>query len=347
MIPKPIRGTWWPQRRQLRIAVAALAFLLPPGAAEARCASYPLSFCKSQGFCVRTDTVASSGTIDDPAEQLAEGVDPVAVSQMASDTTSAAAESTGTAEADVGSLSILAESSVTGTSQSLGSATSAFPFALLRIDDLVFSGPAPSVETSLRLEVAGLVEASAANVGGDGNVSASISVELHGSLCDAVGAPLLDFIGIRGLVVQQNGGNAIQTFPTNTGILMDVPLTGDPVIVVTDPFSVPTGAPLQMELWMTASSGAVVSKSVGGSDMPSGSTLATGDFANTVSLPEPGPVFELETGFTADSAQAGIENNRLPEPGHAAMVERGRGESRDARCDARRRDPKRSQRAGC
>lgn len=297
------------------LAVASFAIALSPHPALARCDAYALSFCRGLGFCVRTDTVADSGALDDPAAVLAAGLEPVSVSQTASDSTTASAEATGDAAASVGTLSLFASTNVVGTSRSGGSSAVTFPFALLRIDDLVFSGPAPSVETSLLLDFEGTLDASAANVGGDGVVQSNLQIEVNGNLCESNGAALVGFFGARGLLVRQNGAGTVDTFPTSMGILDGAPIDGTPVVLATEPFQVPTGMPLQLELWITMSGGALIGKSVGGSDSPSGSALASGDFVNGVRLPEPGPVFTLPQGFTVDSVQAAIENNRLPEPG--------------------------------
>lgn len=300
-----------------RLALGALvlaSLALAPLPAHARCDDYVLSFCRGLGFCVRTDTLADSGGLDDPAEVLVAGLEPVSVSQTASDSTTASAEATGDAAAGVGALSLFASTNVVGTSQSGGSSAVTFPFALLRIDDLVFSGPAPSVETSLLLVFEGTLDASAANVGGDGLVQSNVQIQVNGNVCESDGAALLGFFGARGLFVRQDGSDPLDSFPTNTGLLDGAPIDGTPVVLATEPFSVPTGMPLQLELWITMSGGALVGRSVGGSDTPSGSALASGDFTNGVRLPDPGPVFTLPEGFTVDSVQAAIENNRLPEP---------------------------------
>jgi hypothetical protein len=314
--PTELAAVRSPRAGAAAAALGAGLALAVPAPAPARCVDYPFPFCDTVAFCVRTDTHASSGTPDDPGLEIAGDAVPVSVTQTAQDASTALAEALGAATATVGVLSVVAETSVVGTSQEDGSSAAAFPFALLRVDDLVFSGPEPTVSTRLRLALDGTLDTDAANVDADANVSANASVTVAGNVCDASGAALHGFDGAYGLLSLHNADDApAGTVQPNAGILAELAL---PATLVTGPFEVPTGAPLQLELWMTLASGALVGKTSGGSDAPTGSAVATADFGETLRLPDPGPVFELPAGFTVNSAQAAIANNRLPEPAAAA-----------------------------
>ncbi len=45
-----------------------------------------------------------------------------------------------------------------------------------------------------------------------------------------------------------------------------------------------------------------------------GTATSDVDFGNTLTFPDPGPVFDLPAGFTVSSTQGEIANNNVPEP---------------------------------
>lgn len=291
-----------------------------PGTAAARCDAYFLGLCRGSAFCVRVDTVASSGTPDDPFDELLEGDVPVSLTQSAADSTTAVAMATTTATADTGTLAIDSASSVSGASGSLGSTASTLPFALIRIDDLVFSGPTATVETSLMLDIAGSLSASASRGNDHTQATAQAKVELNGNVCGELGEAIYSFFGERTLNarhVNDDPAPVTDEIPS-TGILADIPLVGTATLV-TDPFTVPTGEPLQLELWMTHSTVALLSRGGGPGDDPVGAVSGVADFGDMLTFPSSGPVFDLPPGYTVNSVVGGIANNQVPEPGASTL----------------------------
>lgn len=105
----------------------------------------------------------------------------------------------------------------------------------------------------------------------------------------------------------------------STGILAAIPLVGS-AMLSTGPFTVPTGEPLQLELWMTHSTVGLLSRGSGPGEDPVGSVSGIADYANTLTFPSAGPVFDLPDGYGVDSQIGGIVNNRLPEPSAAMLA---------------------------
>jgi hypothetical protein len=80
------------------------------------------------------------------------------------------------------------------------------------------------------------------------------------------------------------------------------------------PFTVPTGVPLQLELWMESFAGGLATGGDGSSTL---------DLTALLGPAGGGDVFDLPQGYSADSVQAGIAANRVvpvPERGAPAAV---------------------------
>jgi len=80
------------------------------------------------------------------------------------------------------------------------------------------------------------------------------------------------------------------------------------------PFSVTTGVPLQLELWMESGAGALTTGGDGSSTLELTALLGPAGG---------GDIFDLPAGYSADSEQAGIAGNRIvraPESGAPAAV---------------------------
>lgn len=292
----------------LFLAAVGIALTGLPQRAAAACSSYPFSafFCPTQAFCARVDVLAdNSPEQDDPGEVKVEDASPVQLVQTAL-VTGASADTT--VAAGPGVLSVLSNATVSASVGPYGASSRGSSIVMLRIGDLVFSGPEATVETSLNLAVAGTIDVAAQKSSGD--ASSGGAFEVSGNLCQGSGADIHSFAGGRSYNAQHSGQNPPgQTTGQNRGILFDLPLTGAPVIATTDVFTVPTNEPLQLELWITADSGAVLSGDT------SGSASSSVDFGHTLGFPDSGPVFALPAGFTANSVEGGIEGNRVPEPG--------------------------------
>ncbi|MDJ0870019.1 MAG: hypothetical protein QNK03_28270, partial [Myxococcota bacterium] len=181
--------------------------------------------------------------------------------------------------------------------------------AVLRVDDLVFSGPGADVETSLHLVFDGSYTEFAENIE-TATAQSSITVDLGGSLCNGE-----EYVGFRGtysrVLVDDDGEADPRLVENRTGVfdgVGSVPPTGQTEFAV-GPFTAPTGAPLTLEIWIEA----LLLASAGG-----GNARATGDFALALGALDSGEVFDLPEGYTANSATAGIVANQVPEPAAGA-----------------------------
>jgi PEP-CTERM motif len=197
--------------------------------------------------------------------------------------------------------------------------------AQFTLDDVIFSGPTDSVTTALNLALAGSMNASA-SAGGDFQYGAEGAASVNFS------AYLTDndqfYFGLSGSMMndQWNGNYVSGTscFSSN-GVFGDVAACGLAVdsvssTVGSDPFVVPIGVPLtlQMELDTNAGVGGYVNG-------PGFATASAGaNFIDTVSFPFSGFVFDLPDGYTVNSAEGLIVNNQflgtenpstVPEPG--------------------------------
>lgn len=118
--------------------------------------------------------------------------------------------------------------------------------AVLRVTDLVFSGPGAEVEASLRFALDGSFALSA--VEGEAEQSlASVSTLLGGGICGTV--PPLEFEGSLQITEHARAGMSSLRNVTDSDLLEGVDL-GAVTEFTRGPITVPTGVPLQLELWM-------------------------------------------------------------------------------------------------
>lgn len=304
-------------------AVLLLANLgLPQRAGATACANYPYpptsNRCHQDGFCVshdlRTRTINDGvPETDDPPSTFAVQADPVTVStdamvgaadlfaigqgDMTADRSVVLSGGGASADAPFGVISTSAESEVDVLS-------------VMRVTDLVFSGPTAEVDTSLHLVFDGSFQQIAVGTETASAHSRVIAV-VGGAICG--GMSHVEFDGQRALswVDPGGGGDNMLIVSTNFGILEDVAFDQETELVV-GPFTVPTGEPLQFEIWLRT----VLSANTDGGDADSDA-----DFALHAGPIGGGLVFELPSGYSADSAQAGIAGAQtVPEPHSLGMA---------------------------
>lgn len=181
-------------------------------------------------------------------------------------------------------------------------------FAAFTLDDLIFSGPATEVTTSLNFHVHGTFALS------DPSKTAATL---------RVGAGF----GGHGFQGSAAMGNLFQT---PNGLLNGIPWPDNVDADITTPsVTLPTGAVHSVFLDITLTVG-------GGTFTPDESLSANGTFSNTMSFPLSGPVFNLPPGFTANSLSGLIVNNQwvggpqqapqgVPEPTTLALLALGVG----------------------
>jgi len=216
------------------------------------------------------------------------------------------------------------------------------------VDDLVFSGPGAilsRVRTSMSLALGGGVKVSGGateNQFGDSGVSAHAVTTVTGAIYSPQFGGLLSFTGgkKRELVIDTSRDLFYAT-ETDYGILsgLDVSSPYWQHGLTTASFDALLGVPLTFSLSLTAQGNAAAT----GPDAV-GSGVA--DLRRTLTLPTSGPVFDLPAGFTVNSAQAQIVDNRwvggaasspVPEPssfcifGFGCLALLGYGWRRDCR----------------
>ena len=206
--------------------------------------------------------------------------------------------------------------------------TDAFPSALLfpfnhvradaaasfRLTDLVFSGPASSVTTRDIYFLDGFVDARLDE--GSVTVLGSIALQVPGAntifFQGCTGAP----VGQGGFGTVQRGGCAPQGPPPSSApFALDFSninhQTG-----FTPSYTVPTNVPIAFTQSIELHANGI----------------SIGDFESTFSFPLSGPVFDLPPGFTVNSAQGLIQDNRwlgaptaspVPEPANSILMTLG------------------------
>ncbi|HZZ41293.1 MAG TPA: hypothetical protein VFE58_00010 [Tepidisphaeraceae bacterium] len=180
-------------------------------------------------------------------------------------------------------------------------------YATVTINDLIVNGPASpaNVTTSLHMHLDGTLAASTAlNTGSPGMSSdTSISATLvYGS----------NTIGSGTLSASSSNGSAPTT--SSTGWLSN--FTGNQDIV-SSPFSVPVNTLFSVTFTLSITSQAILN----GDDAGLAQTYA--DFGNTFSFATDSPVFDLPTGYTANSPSANLIANQyilLPEPTSLSLL---------------------------
>jgi hypothetical protein len=321
----------------------ACAAALAERAPAAPCPNYPYpsisDLCVGDGFCGLVEPEAqASGTYVEPGLLESESADPLAFSHGA---TAGSGDNSAIVEASVGAglSSIDVEASVDVTAPigpALVSATgNARTITVLRATDLVFSGPGPAVETSFRFTLDGSFAFTTLEGKGDDSSATALTL-LGGAICG--GQVFVEFDGYLQVTENARAGMSPLRNVTATELLEGVDLDA-----VTEfsrgPFSVPTGVPLQLELWMESGAGALTTGGDGSSTLELTALLGPAGG---------GDIFDLPAGYSADSEQAGIAGNRIvpvPESGApaavtvlalAALARRGRLERR-ARASSRGR----------
>jgi hypothetical protein len=303
----------------LAAGVLLMVVLLPLRAEAASCPSYfnklDPNKCNADGFCGWFDlraTTSHDGVVEeeDPPPEVATLPGPWAASR---DVTVGSGDffAINDSDFDAGRSRVAARSDVHlevpfdfPTFSTFGQGRA---LALTRVTDLVFSGPAADVETSLRLVFDATLSEVAENIVEESlhsGMTVQTTVYVGGGLCRGVDE-YVDFIGyhLRSLIDDDEGEDLSIT---NDFFLLDqVPLEGQTELVV-GPFTAPTGEPLTLEFWIETS----VTASGNG-----GFVLAAADFALALGPIGGGPVFDLPPGYTANSPTAGIVANQVPEPG--------------------------------
>jgi hypothetical protein len=311
-----------PGKFLLLFSASSLLTLVPLRVGAIGCPSYPYPpttvRCWQDGFCVWDDLEARTiedgmPEQDDPSEAFTVQAAPVMFDANA-------AQGSGDLFGLVDSDGEAGRSFVRAASDGHAAAscckiptsasTEADTLSVMRVTDLVISGPTADVEATLHL----VFDASSSQVTmGVENATAisSISALVSGAICG--GMEFMTFRGEKTYTLQDASGmDDLFAVSVNTGVLRDVSLDAATEIEV-GPFTVPTGVPLKFELWMQTA----LRAATGGGDADSAL-----DFALFAGPPEGGLVFELPAGYSADSVQAGIvaSSTAVPEVGAAAMT---------------------------
>lgn len=251
---------------------------------------------------VQTDTIASEFTrewlIDVPPPASSTN------SQWASDSDTSAHQYSAAA-ANPGSLAVVARSRVGGVFDSTGGVgpseavwASGRAEASFIVDDIIFSGPGFSTQTTINFDVSGLLSDMTA-AGGAGIFARSTS---HVAVSMNFGNdPGPDFFGSRFRTTEH------YDFPlppvTTESALGDLIGVTFPESFSFGPIPVSLGVAYKLELTLIVSSSA---RLLGDG---SGEVLGLADFGSTMSFPTSGPVFGLASGYTANAVSAGIVNN--------------------------------------
>lgn len=288
--------------------LALLVVALAPVRAGAVCDDFLFTSsisCSTHPHCVHVNALASGGGpsySDFVWSHDAEPLDDM-LSFQSSDGASSGSGSC-IVSSEIGTLRASSAGDAMGT-RALGMTGSGSCYAMFRITDLVFSGPASEVEATLRLELGGTF-AAAASGDSDTNAQANAVLTINGRICDASGSTVHSFTGDRDRLVADLGDDPPETTERKQSGLLSGALSG---LLEVGPFTAPVGEPLQLELEMNTSAIALVTRN--GGDDPSGSASALVDYGDTLGFPSQAPAFELPEGFGVASAQAGIQ---IPEP---------------------------------
>jgi hypothetical protein len=302
----------------LSLGALLLVGLLSPRAGALSCPSYlfvnDANKCNADGFCgwfdmrvfindngdvVQDDPGPSSATFADPwtdtANATAGGGDLYGIADSDFDADRSFVSAGGNARYEAPCC----ETAPSGTAEGRG-------FALMRVTDLVFSGPEAEVETSLRLVFDGNLEEIATNIHDDIGMStmqARTTANIGGGICQGFNG-YFDFSGYQQRTLLDNSDGEDSLIENGYGVMDPVPIEGQTELDL-GPFTVPTGTPLTFELWIETD---VLASGNGGFGR------ATADFSLALGPPGGGEVFVLPEGYTANSPTAGIVANMVPEP---------------------------------
>jgi hypothetical protein len=173
---------------------------------------------------------------------------------------------------------------------------------------MVVSGPAGAVSTSLNMILDGLTSATGTPAGGNTGLISSSSLQVvfkvNGGAPVAWGDESLSST-LGGAPVRSADGMLTNWYPMGGQI-------------TTQPFTVQANVPFLLEIQIQADASGRGSFA---SQVP-WTAEADSDFGNTLTFSTSGPVFNLTSGYTADSADAGIANNTYtaPEPTSLALA---------------------------
>lgn len=309
--PRRGRGSLW-------AGMLLLVALLPLRAGAASCPSYFNAIdptkCNGNGFCGWFDLETSTlheGVFekDDPSAEVATFPEPWSASRNA---TIGSGDFFAIADSDFDAD----RSRVAAGGDARSEAPFAFPtfsvygeghsLAVMRVTDLVFSGPGEEVAASLRVVFDGELTEIASNLV-DGSLESSMlsrtNVYLGGGICN--GIEYMTFSGSHLRTLIDDDDQAPSLAVTDLGVLEDVPLEGATEILV-GPFTVPTGESLTFELWTET---IVTTSGNGGfAHTAAAFSLALGPLGG-------GAIFDLPEGYTTNSPTAGIVANIVPESG--------------------------------
>ena len=184
--------------------------------------------------------------------------------------------------------------------------------ATVSFDDLLFSGPTPSVETSLSLELDGAFIRQ--NFESDQRFSQGLTVRL--TIFDENESHLQHEFSLHryGEDDFETGEYRITTVAKN----MNASYDGGPVALNTGTFVVPTGTPLTLVLSLATEADVYAWSNQDGDWVISGS-----DFGHTLTFPVSEEVFTLPDGYSATAPGIGLINNAftaVPEPPVYSML---------------------------
>ena len=194
--------------------------------------------------------------------------------------------------------------------------------ASFRLDDVIISGPGTGfISTSLNMDLSGGLNASTfaqlgTGVGAEANANASVSV--FALLGGQIFSGTQSISSLSQVDTQSDGGSTFED-----GLLTGFTGAGG---LVTPDVLVPVGTPFVVQLSLSTSVNTNTRNAIVGSRRQAD---ASSLFDNTLSFSLSGPVFNLPTGFTANSVSGLIVDNRwvglagpqpIPEPSALLLV---------------------------
>ena len=181
-----------------------------------------------------------------------------------------------------------------------GASASGSTSSQIRVNDLVFSGPAAAVPVSFNFLFTSILAAAAVGATATEYSYTRFSIDMSYS-----GGPISLFTGDSFGYVQQTAAGGF----SSSGFLAGY--SDGTVPIQTGVFAAPTGVPITLTL-------ALSSQTAGSGNYD---TSGSADAYTAATLPTSGSVFNLPSGYTANSAQLGVVNNQnVPEPQEYAVV---------------------------
>jgi len=201
--------------------------------------------------------------------------------------------------------------------------------ASFALDDIVITGPGATVDAILNLSFTGTLSGAAQHANILGSAGGHVNVAINGNVAGQ------GFSG--GAQLDVDSAHPGQTTYSNSGILAGY--TGGALDVHIAFAALPVGVPLGMFLDLSVSALATYVVQGTGPDVAPIFADLFGDYSHSLSFASGGPVFTLDAGYSADSAQGQIDNNQwvgnvvVPAPGALALFAVGVA----ALCSLRRR----------